>query len=495
MIYVTRPRVGGFLIALLLSFSLASSFGAGRNYIQTGDDPRQSFLSETPKSPDSIILGRPTDRSITLSVLWDNDAQIVVHYGNGKTLAQQSESVALKGGEPREIVLRNLRPNISYRYRVIDAATQEPLLPVEGDGRFHTQRARGKSFTFTVQADSHLDGDCLLELYELTLQNTLSAEHDFHIDLGDNFMTGKIPDRSVAARQYTAQRHWFGRIGHSAPVFLVLGNHDGEEVRKRGASGLDDLAVWSCLQRKRYFPNPIPDEFYTGNTKPQPYAGDLQDYYSWEWGDALFVVLDPYWYSRSTRGGKAPWNMTLGKNQYDWLAATLRNSRATFKFVFIHQLVVGLDKGARGGAEAAKLYEWGGHEKDGRNTFAAYRPGWDKPIHSLLVETGVTIVFHGHDHFFARQELDGVIYQLVPQPAHRNFRNHHAQEYGYEKGDFLPNSGHIRVRVSPEQVTVDYIRTVVGQNMRRHGIVNGQSAYSYICDADLTESDKTPNGE
>ena len=28
------------------------------------------------------------------------------------------------------------------------------------------------------------------------------------------------------------------------------------------------------------------------------------------------------------------------------------------------------------------------------------------------------IVFHGHDHLFVKEELDGIIYQDVPQPGH-----------------------------------------------------------------------------
>jgi hypothetical protein len=211
-----------------------------------------------------------------------------------------------------------------------------------------------------------------------------------------------------------------------------------------------------------------------------PHAGLLQNYYAWEWGDALFVALDPYWYSGSTRGGREPWNMTLGRTQYEWLVGTLRGSKARFKFVFIHQLIGGLDAGGRGGAEAAGLYEWGGRDAVGNDTFSKERPGWAAPVHRLLVETGVRIVFHGHDHFFARQELDGVVYQLVPQPAHRNFRNHQAAEYGYQKGNFLPNSGHLLVRVAPEGVTVRYIRTGDAR-MLRHGIRNGEAAFTYEC--------------
>ena len=72
-----------------------------------------------------------------------------------------------------------------------------------------------------------------------------------------------------------------------------MGNHDGESPRGRG-SDADSLAVWSNLMRKRYFPNPVPEGFYTGDNVKHPQAGALQDYYSWTWDDALFVVLDPF---------------------------------------------------------------------------------------------------------------------------------------------------------------------------------------------------------
>src|SRR5512137_545843 len=132
--------------------------------------------------------------------------------------------------------------------------------------------------------------------------------------------------------------------------------------------------------------------------------------------------------------------MTLGTTQHDWLARTLRNSQARFKFIFIHQLTGSYHASGRGGAEAAAYQEWGGRDLDGSDALAMYRSGWGLPVHRLLVETGVTAVFHGHDHFYARQELDGIVYQLVPQPAHRNDRSPHAEEYGYKEGLFLPNS-------------------------------------------------------
>jgi len=464
-------------ILLVLGLFLSLHAAQGNNPTND-DDTRSHFLATIPAYPGNVILARPTGHAVTANVMLNQADRVRILYGAEGKPEQKTVLFDMKPGVAREIVLDNLPADTACRYRLVDVDNQ-PLPAEWGAGTFHTCRPPGASFTFTIQADSHLDGFCLPELYKQTLANAAACKPDFHIDLGDTFMTGKIATREAAARQYVAQRYYFGLIAHAAPLFMVIGNHDGEETAKPGAGAADGLAVWSCLQRKRLFTNPIPDDFYSGNREIQPYAGPLQNYYAWEWGGALFVVLDPYWYSAANRGGKTPWAMTLGKAQYNWLARTLRASKTAYKFVFIHQLVGGLDKGGRGGAEAAPLYEWGGHEKDGASTFAANRPGWEKPIHALLVETGVSAVFHGHDHFFARQERDGILYQLVPQPGHRNFKRHQAEEYGYAEGDFLPNSGCLSVTVTPATASVRYLRSAL-PDMKRNGIENGMPAAEHI---------------
>jgi phosphodiesterase/alkaline phosphatase D-like protein len=445
-----------------------------------GDD-RGVFLTDVPEQSGSVILGRPTDKSVTLNIIMREMATVVVAYApKDEIVATRTEAIDLAANHPREVALSGLKPDTAYYFRVLDGKDGKNLLPAGGDGTFHTARPPGSAFTFVMQADSHLDGNSSPELYRICLANELADKPDFLVDLGDTFMTEKHEDRKSAAAQYAAQRYYLGLVGHSVPLFLVLGNHDGEENFTRGGGGGDDLAAWSCAQRKRLFPNPEPDAFYSGNGEKHPQAGLLQDYYAWTWGDALFVALDQYWFSKANRGGKDAWNPTLGKTQYDWLAKTLRGSKAKHKFIFLHQLVGGLDKNGRGGAEAAKLYEWGGRDADGNDAFAKQRPDWGKPIHALLVETSVSAVFHGHDHFFAHQELDGVVYQLVPQPAARNFQKHSAEEYGYKQGDFLPAAGHLRVRVSPAEAVVEYVRAAT-EDMVRRGVKNGAVAFEYKC--------------
>jgi hypothetical protein len=127
--------------------------------------------------------------------------------------------------------------------------------------------------------------------------------------------------------------------------------------------------------------------------------------------------------------------------------------------VFIHHLVGGEKAEARGGIEAAPYFEWGGKNAGGSDGFAEHRPGWGNPIHQLLVSQGVNAVFHGHDHVYVRQELDGIIYQELPQPSIAQYNNTRlAGEYGYRSGDILGSSGHLRVTVSSAQVKVEYVR-------------------------------------
>ena len=180
-------------------------------------------------------------------------------------------------------------------------------------------------------------------------------------------------------------------------------------------------------------------------------------------------MLDPFWNSSGRRQDEGNWDFTLGREQYDWLERTLAQSKAKFKFVFAHNLVGGLDLDgrARGGIEGAPYGEWGGHNWDGSWGFEQQRPGWPMPIHHLLVKYNVTAFFHGHDHLYAHQELDGVTYQEVPQPSHGGARNPRG-EYAYTHGDILPGSGYLRIHVAPDAVRSDYFRTDAGAPQLAH---------------------------
>jgi len=121
------------------------------------------------------------------------------------------------------------------------------------------------------------------------------------------------------------------------------------------------------------------------------------------------------------------------------------------------------DQASRGGVEIAGFNEWGGKNLDGSEGFVQHRPGWSLPVHQLLLKNHVTAVFRAHDNFYARQELDGILYLMVPQPSFAgNDRIRDLKTYGYKRGLFLGNSGHVRVTVSPEKMIVDYVKSSPG---------------------------------
>ncbi len=421
----------------------------------------------------NIVLGRPTDRSVTVSVLFDRPQDLVyLEYGEPGALTRQTPPQAnVAASVPYEEVLDGLLPDRRYAYRVRSRPAGSASTGTGAEHGFHTQRAPGSTFTFTVVADSHLftAEHCNPERYALTLRNAREDAPDFHLDLGDTFRSDTIarnPQELTYAKVYeraAAHRPYFGILTHSAPLFLVQGNHDSEYLwYTRSDSGQNpQLPLWATNARKALYPNPAPDGFYSGDTTVQPGVdgGRRESYYAWEWGDALFVVLDPYW-NMGQHGGMS-WDPLHGDEQYAWFRDVLRRSRARYKFVFEHH-VLGQ---ARGGVEVARFYEWGGGEPKGKSSFAQMRPGWDEPMHDLMVENHVTVYFQGHDHLFARGELDGVTYVTAPMPGAGppgSADDFAGNEEGGNAGAYpaslvLPNSGHLRVTVSPSGVQVDYV--------------------------------------
>jgi hypothetical protein len=97
-------------------------------------------------------------------------------------------------------------------------------------------------------------------------------------------------------------------------------------------------------------------------------------------------------------------------------------------------------------------------------------------IHEIMAANDVTIFFQGHDHIFVRQQLDGVIYQSLPEPANPFYS--YENEDSYRSDDEHPNSGYVRVTVAPEGVTVEYVRTYLPKD-EINGASNGEVALSY----------------
>jgi len=428
------------------------------------------------------IVGRPTNNSITIQAFFDAAVQVSIQYGTvSGTYPNQTPWQSFAVNDPAEVVISGLAPNTKYYYKLNYRAPNATAFTSRPEHFFQTQRLPGSSFSFVVQADPHMDEQSSSAIYNQCLQNQLEDHPDFMVDLGDFLMTDKLKNlttnqipRDTIPYRCRLLRNKYESICHSVPLFIALGNHEGEAGWNLNGTA-DNIAVWDTNDRKKYFLNPAPDNsFYTGDPTNYNFIGQRESYYSWQWGNALFIVIDPYWFTSPKPTATTGWRWTLGQQQYNWLKNTLATSTAAYKFIFSHQIVGGNVDG-RGGVEFADLYEWGGKNQDGTPGFAANRPGWEMPIKDLLTQYRVNIFFHGHDHFFGKQEKDCLIYQETPQPSHINNTTNSptyasTPDYGYTQGQILPNTGHIRVNVSPAGVQVDYVRTYLAsqENATRH---------------------------
>lgn len=436
----------------------------------------------------NIVLGRPTASSIAANILALAGTEAFIEYGtrsgsySGKTAAKASAS-----GEPIEIAIEGLLPDTLYYYRLSTRAPGQANYTAGSEHAFRTQRAGGSTFVFGVQGDSHPERANKMfnaALYNLTMANVANGRPDLYFTLGDDFsIEGPIDKGTVSAKTvgqvYLYQRQFLAQVGMSASLFLVNGNHE-QAARYLLDGTATNPAVLAGNARNEYYPLPAPDGFYTGDNESVPNLGLPRDYFAFTWGDALFVTIDFYWHSPvavdNVAGGGSKrdnmWDITLGDTQYQWLRQTLEGSDAKYKFVFSHH-VLGT---GRGGIELADNYEWGGKGSDGTWQFDRMRPGWEMPIHQLMVKTNVTEFFFGHDHLFVHQEKDGVVYQSVPNPADNTYTAFNSD--AYKTGDKLPNSGHLRVRVAPGNVTVEYIRSWLPGD-EKGGHLNGEVAFSY----------------
>lgn len=455
-----------------------------------------------PDSSLTVILGRPTDHTIALSVLATGNLEAFVEYGvEPRAYTEKTPPIKSQAGKPFEILLGHLKPNTHYAYRLRYRTPGDAQYALGSEESFETQRSPGSVFTFGVQGDSHPERRNSMydpDLYLRTMRD-VRAQPDFYLTLGDDFSVDPLYNRGQLNAQsvgelYVNQRRFLGLAGSSPSIFLVNGNHEQASAYLLDGTP-NSPPVLSGRARNLFFPLPAPDAFYSGDAELVEFVGLRRDYYAFTWGDALFVTLDPYWHSPvqideglgGQRGAKERgkgkgaqvgnrardwWGITMGDAQYQWFRRTLSESKARFKFVFAHH-VLGT---GRGGVEMADLYEWGGRNRAGEWEFDRKRPGWELPVHQLMAKYSVTIFFQGHDHLFAHQQKDGVVYQETPNPADPTYTAFNQD--AYRSGDVLPNSGHLRVTVSASQVKVDYIRSYLPKDEAADR-KNGEVAFSY----------------
>jgi 3',5'-cyclic AMP phosphodiesterase CpdA len=205
---------------------------------------------------------------------------------------------------------------------------------------FQTGKTGDAPFRFAVFGDSGSGSPA-----QYTVARQIEAQAvDFIIHTGD-VVYPKGADQDYREHFYLPYRNLLARI----PFFPAIGNHD--KITANGQPWLNNFI--------------LPGE---------------ERFYSFSYGNALFVALNSYDVLNSAR----------------WLEAQLSRSDKLWKFVFFHEPPF----------SSGYSHPWYSAHKD-RTGNAHERRGWVP----LFVKYKVDIVFSGHDHMYTRlRRKDGVIY-------------------------------------------------------------------------------------
>ena len=381
--------------------------------------------------PTVKAVGNPTTSTAQLVVTSPISIRAYIEYGAGGNYSNRTTTSSIVAKRSFTFTLVNLPSSSTISYRLRYATGTAKVFKALARQTLQTSAPLNPN-VFAIQADPHMDENSSEDVYRSTLQQVLRANPTFLMDLGDVFMVDKLQqktDANIRAR-YQYMKEFYSVLDGKVPLKFILGNHDGE-------------LGYSTFNTKKYRAEYFPE-----------LTSELS-YYSFTGPDSLFVALDPFTFTTDKPSADG-WAWTLGKTQYDWLQKTLSASTAKHKFVFIHHLLQG-DAASRGGIEIAKFNEWGGYNRDGTFGFDVKRPGWGKPVHQLLIDYGVDFVFKGHDHLYVHQELDGIVYQTLPQPSHAGDKVNPLQ-YGYAAGKAVGGSGFLKVTTSDNDVRVQFIK-------------------------------------
>ncbi len=215
----------------------------------------------------------------------------------------------------------------------------------------------------------------------------------------------------------------------------MIGNWEGES----GKLPPESAALVEQV-RRRFTPNPKHDTYPQGGS-------EAEDYYAFDWGPALFVILNVQSYT--TPSGPQPTprddvtvveDWTLGRQQFAWMQDTLSTSDHPYKFVCIHHAV-----GGNAASDRETLYGRGGPRAAG--------VGEQRLLHEAMREFGVQVFFYGHDHVFVDEVVDDIHYTL-PGSCGAPWK-FGTEVTGYRR--YWGDSGHARLSVRPDQTTVSFV--------------------------------------
>jgi predicted phosphodiesterase len=275
----------------------------------------------------------------------DSDVRI---FGNGFTPHDKQPSIRtgskrFQGGYAHEAVASNLTPG-TYTYQVGCEAMDVWSEP----GTFTVNPGPGNTFAFAVIADAQSGSQAEFEAAAQVLESAFAKQRNtaFVVNLGDftNHCNNAQWDQYFRA---------FGALHLKTTLAPVAGNHDGN-------------LKWNWFRN-----------MFTLKEPDNPFSNLTGVYYSFDYGDAHFAVLNT--------NDMYPMSM----QQRNWLVNDMRRSAAKWKLLLLHR---GLFTAGRHANEPDILL-------------------MRRQLAPLVQSLGIDLVLAGHDHTYYRSEpVNGTVH-------------------------------------------------------------------------------------
>lgn len=274
-------------------------------------------------------------------IIWQTQYPSAGYVLFGKDADHLLTAVEETSGTNHVVTLTNLAPNQSYVYQVI--AQTDGIVASNDWSHFQTFKLAGTPIRFLVFGDS---GQAITGQYKIATQLQSEAA-DLVIHVGD-VVYPCFKAEHVDARCFSLYRDWM----QTTPSFYCMGNHDSYCGRA---------------------------DFLSAFYQPTNSVYGTETFYSFDHGDAHFVVLDTDTQQGVRYDPESP--------EFHWLESDLAATKQAWKFIFFHHVI-----------RSSSLHSADDYLFDGvydKYQLQAY-------IGGLATRYGAQVIFNGHDHDYER---------------------------------------------------------------------------------------------
>jgi hypothetical protein len=315
------------------------------NYLVAQTVSRGPYLQQA--TPTSIIIKWKTSTSTNSKV----------NYGTSLTSLSASVTLTVSSVN-HEIKLTGLLPYTKYYYSV--GTTTSTLVTAAPDIYFRTAPNYGQKgdYRFWVIGDAGTGGNSQRETRTSFINYSANKNIDGWIWLGDNAYDGGF-DSEYQANVFS--NNTFEAPLKNIVVWPAIGNHDYNH-------------------NIPFSPSPAYFDIFTLPTNAEcgGLASGTEKYYSYNYGNIHFIVLDSYDVSRSSSGAMANWIQNdLNVNTQPWIIAYWHHPP----------------------------YTKGSHNSDNSNFLDGELVDMRQNIIPILESKGVDLVLNGHSHVYERSYL------------------------------------------------------------------------------------------